>query len=807
MRHQVLGLALVALLPCRLAAQAAPAPVHPDMVNPAIDSGPHPFSYYSRPTDEIGIMDGRGTEVTPEGYLYTGYGELMFLAGPTLQPVSQRIRTLRDGWLPVVEYDVRRGAVVYRFTMFAATLDGNPESRVVDFVRVVLSNTGTAPALARLAFAARYTGPSTTGSATGDNRFTRPVTPKKLGDYSQRGVAFDTAWTYGFSQGAFLRGGKAFYLYPTEPAPVLRLALGATSRRADSIAAVRLRVQPITPVGVAIFDTLLAAGASDTLVAKLPYEPVAPDDPWLARLRAASLDDYLAKTDAFWRSVAGRGMSIELPERKVTDVFRASLVYDLMAREKVGVDYMQTVNQLQYHAFWLRDASFIVRAYDVTGHPELAAQALAFFALWQRPDGNFVSQDSQYDGWGQALWAYGQHYRLTRDRTFADSVFPAVVRAVRWLDSVRAADSLHLMPVATPGDNEDITGHVTGHDFWALTGLHGAISLAEGLGRRSEAEAFRRDYASLRAALVARLRLVSRGGYIPPGLDVRGGQDWDNMASVYPEQVLDPHDPMVTATLDSTRAKYAEGVMTYADRSMLHDYLTMMNTETEVVRGDQRLALEELYAILVHTSSTQAGFETDVRPWGNRDFRNNLAPHGWFAAAYRTLLRNMLVREQADTLHLLSVLSPAWLGAGDSVVVRGAPTDFGPLSFRLHVSGDSGATLTLDARFARAPAAVAVHVPWFVELKRAEADGRAVAARDGELRLSPRVRSLVLRWTRRPDAPAMSYEAAVEAYKREYRRRWDAWIHGSTSASSPPSPSTSNPPASADSPSSCPGRT
>ena len=780
MRHRSLcWLAAALLLPCRAHAQA-PRP-QPEMVDPAIDDA-RPFSYFSRASDEIGVRDGRGTEVTPEGYLYTGYGELMFLAGPDLAPVSQRLRTLRDGWLPVMEYGSLVGNIAYRFTMFAATLDGRPGGRVADFVRVVMTNTGTAGERARFAFAVRYTGPSTTGGATGDDRFPRPAVPKKLGDYEQPGVAFDTAWTYGFADGAFLRGGQVFYLFPTEPAPELRLALGAGRHFQASVAPVRLAVQRTTPVGVAVYDTLLAPGASVTLVAKLPYEPVAPDDPWLVQLRSADFDDYLARAEVFWRSAAGAGggMSVSVPERKVVDVFRASLVYDLMARDKRDTDYVQNVNQLHYHAFWLRDASFIVRAYDVTGHPDVAAQDLAFFARWQQSDGNFVSQDGQFDGWGQVLWAYGQHYRLTRDRAFAERVFPAVLRAVRWLDSVRAADSLHLVPPTKPGDNEDITGRITGHDFWALAGLHGATTLADGLGRRAEADSLRRDYQSLRAALLAQLRRVTAasGGYIPPGLDVTGGQDWDNLAAVYPEQVLDPHDPMVAATLDSTRAKYAEGIMTYADRSVLHHYLTMMNTETEVIRGDQQRALEELYAILVHTSATQAGFETDVIPWGSRDVRGNLTPHGWFAAAYRTLLRNMLVREAADTLHLLSAVSPAWLAAGDSIVVRDAPTDFGPIDLRLDVVSDTAAVLTIASRFTHAPAAVVVHVPWFMEVRGAAAGARAVPVRNGEVRLGPDARTLRLRWTRRADAPALSYDRAVEAYTREYRRRWEQWTGG-----------------------------
>ena len=160
-------------------------------------------------------------------------------------------------------------------------------------------------------------------------------------------------------------------------------------------------------------------------------------------------------------------------------------------------------------------------------------------------------------------------------------------------------------------------------------------------------------------------RTKGDGGYIPPALDgQKGGYDWGNMLAVVPEPTLEPHDPRVTATLKATQGKYAEGIMTYADGEFLHHYLTIKNTLTEVVRGDQEQAVRELYALLLHTSSTQAGFEFAILPWGNRDFTDNLAPHGWFAAEYRTLLRNMMVREEGDRLHLLSVVSPDWIGKG-----------------------------------------------------------------------------------------------------------------------------------------------
>jgi hypothetical protein len=102
-------------------------------------------------------------------------------------------------------------------------------------------------------------------------------------------------------------------------------------------------------------------------------------------------------------------------------------------------------------------------------------QVLSFFPERQQPDGNFLSQPDQYDGWGEAMWAFGEHFRITHDKDFGVHVFPAMVRGVDWLSQARTRDPLHLIPATNVLDNEYVPGHLTGHNFLAkhnVTILH-----------------------------------------------------------------------------------------------------------------------------------------------------------------------------------------------------------------------------------------------------------------------------------------------------------------------------------------------
>lgn len=765
--------------------KAQTGPTAPRMIPPSIDLPGAPFSYASQSTDQIGVMlSPAATEITPEGYLYTGYGELLFFVGTDRAPVTQRLRTLEDGRLPIVSYEQEHDSLVYRFTVFAASIGPKQDGTgVVNFLRIAVRNPTSAAKTAFVTTAWRYSGEQKTPFATGDNRFRRPVAGKRPGDYNQPGELFNPDSTYTVEGDAFLRDGKAVYLFPASPKPQLTPTLRDYYNRFHSPTSPEpMKLQPTTPAAVAEYTLPLAPGAERTLDFKMPLAPLASGSPELAAANAATFDDRHAAVRLFWNQMLDRGMRIATPEPKVNQTFDTSLVNDLLALNKVGPDYIQTINQLHYHGFYLRDSADFVRMYDSTGYPDIGGEVLAFFAARQQPDGNFLSQPGQFDGWGEALWTYGEHYRITHDRDFAASVYPRVLHAIDWLDHALAADPLHIMPSTDVRDNEYIPGHLTGYNFLALDGLQAAALLAHDLGHREDETRIRALEASLRANFMRQLDTITArtGGYIPPALDGdMGGADWGNLLSLTPEQQLPPSDPRVTATLRRTQSHYAEGLMTYNQPGQgvyLHHYLTIKNSLTELIRGEQEQAVRDLYAVLVHTSSTHAGWEYSIRPWTDRDFSGNLAPHGWFAAEYRNLLRNMMVREEGSTLHLLSAVAPAWIAPGKQLRVERANTYFGQLDLTLASASDHEATLTLSPRFdpGHAPARLLLHLPWFLDIQSVTADGKLLTPRDSAVELSPAPHTVTLNFTRRPlpvDLPT-SYTDAVARFQAEYDARY-----------------------------------
>ena len=711
-------------------------------------AGARAWSYLNHPTDQLGVPGVlAGVEVTPEGGLFTGWGEATFRFGPALTTWRQPQRTLAENRWPVLTAVRRRDGVSYELTVLCDMVDGH----AVAFAHVVMRGEGRGVHEGRFAAGIRDTG----GALKADGvtrrfRFSRPAAPGTPGLYTQPGTAFSTDWRYAFSGDTVTRDGNVVLTVPPGSARQLR---------PDGNGA----VTPSTVFGLAGIHVRLAPGASATADFRMPVEPLPATDPAVATIQAASFDVRRRSVIRAWRARVAKAMTIDVPEAKVRDTYTASLVNVLVARTKSpDGEWVQAVNKLRYQAFWLRDAAMMTNALDRVGLFGPAGENLPFFARWQRDDGLFISRAGQYDGTGQALWAVGEHVLRAGDDALARAWLGRMDAAIGWIARARAADPEGLLPASDPRDNELVAGHLPGDDFWAVAGLDAAVAVARRLHDDTRAAAWQRERDGLRAEL--RAAIGPRA--IPPALDTAGGTDWGNLWAAWPGTALASHAPAVTRTLDRARRQFREGIATWGPHRNLHGYLGFRVFETELERGEQSRVVAGLYASLAHTTATHGGFETGIRPYAQRAVDDNLAPHGWFAAEYVQLLRNMLVRDvRGGGVELGGALSPTWLQPGRHVRVTGAPVlRGGTVSYTLRARA-TGAVLTW-----RTSAPVGMPLRWRVPAGLHDVRARGLRRGAHVLALPGREGRIVIHW-RRPPAVATSFARATGALTAQYRAR------------------------------------
>ena len=237
---------------------------------------------------------------------------------------------------------------------------------------------------------------------------------------------------------------------------------------------------------------------------------------------------------------------------------------------------------------------------------------------------------------------------------------------------------------------------------------------------------------------------------------------------VYPFGVFSPHDPWVTATVRMEREyKSPQGIMTWGpnawagkvaamqgesfDPLYLHDYDTFQVDETLLARrpasSDRR---GPLFDHSFHTSATNGGFETSIRPWDNRDPGRitSLLTVG-FAARYNEVgSEHASLREVGDDLHLASALAAQWVMPGKTVSVKHGATSFGKIDYRDRLPfgrSDGGDLLKVATG---SSSLTLPRIPWFIRLTSASADGRTISfVTDGQISVPPSTqRAQALRW-------------------------------------------------------------
>jgi hypothetical protein len=710
--------------------------------------------YLSSPTEQVGVPGFAASgQLTPEGNLYTGWAEYALRFGRRLRAWDQPTRTLPNPSEPRTLAVLSDGGVRYTQEVFAVAVAGAP----VAYLTVTATNTSRRVARARAGLRLFYSRgrpvrSSMNGRFVGSFRFPRPQSTTGDGMFMQPGEAFDPGWVYTAAGRDIVRGSR---LLVRGPGRVARVGVPGVA----AIAA---------PHTAGTYARQLRPGGRVSWTWQVPLDPPVADARADAALDAMPLAAARAELSRLWAEQQDGMMQIDVPERKISDTYRAAVAQMLQSRYHTPSGWVQAVNKLQYQAFWIRDAAIMTQALDLVGLHGATAENLQFLTRWQRDDGLFISRAGQYDGLGQALWVLAEHARLTGNDDYCVAQLRRMDDAVDWLERTSAADPLGLLPSGDPRDNELAAGHITGDNLWAAAGLRSAIACAREAGHAKQASQWEVVRARFEAALRAALALaVTRDGHIPPVLDAPGGEDWGNYWAAYPVAVLDPADPWVTATRAWAHSRFAEGLATYRGGRTLHAYLGFKILQTDLAAGNPLAAVRGLYAAAAHTTSTHGGWETSVRVYGDRRARQNLAPHGTFSAEYVALLRNLLVSETADGgVTLATGASPAWLAPGRRITVADAPVGRGGLISYTLTGERGGALLQWRSDLPAGTALTWTLPPW------------AVAPRTAAGPVGPRVAlpgpegAIRVTWSGRP--PALSYKRTaawlVGAYRAHGKR-------------------------------------
>jgi hypothetical protein len=310
-----------------------------------------------------------------------------------------------------------------------------------------------------------------------------------------------------------------------------------------------------------------------------------------------------------------------------------------------------------------------------------------------------------------------EHYRLTRDKKFLAENFSIIERGARWV-SWKAQTNLKgdagykgLMPPGLSAEHFGLNDYYYWDDFWSLTGLRDAGFAAETLGKNNQR--YLKDYQKLSESVDTSLQ-YTEARLSTPIMPISPSRRMDSAAvgclsAYYPCRIYRPDDIRLTNTIEELKkiCFIGNGFFHDVNHSGFGTYLTMHFIQCYIGQRSTK-AFPILSWILDAASSTWCWPEA-IHP---RTMGGTIGDghHGWAAADFVIVCRNMLLMEEKESLVITPLVPKEWFKDGKTIVVKNAPTYFGKVSYTISIKGKT-VTLDLNTKYSHHPENIEWDIP------------------------------------------------------------------------------------------------
>ncbi|MGC8886753.1 MAG: hypothetical protein ACP5MG_06305 [Verrucomicrobiia bacterium] len=411
---------------------------------------------------------------------------------------------------------------------------------------------------------------------------------------------------------------------------------------------------------------------------------------------------YLNRAIAFWEKLDLPYDKIQVPDDKINAIFNSCVRNIYQAREiKNGLPAFQ-VGPTCYRGLWVVDGSFIMEAISFLGRTNEARQGIRYLMNFQREDGGIMLIDGHWKETGIALWAIFRHAQLTCDKKWLESNWNKVELAVNYITRLRkvpqkGSPNEGLIPDGF--SDGGLSGKVPEYTniYWTLAGWKAAIAAAIWLGKNDTAEKWQNEYNdfyyTFKKAAERDLKTDRFGNkYLPirmkyePMIPPQKAQ-WAFLHSVFPGKVFEKNDELVSGNMAMLGSVEKEGLI--FDTGWLKDgiwtYCGSFYGHSLLWLGQGEKAAKTLIAFANHSSPLMVWREEQMPAGKGENYVGDM-PHNWASAEFIRLLRNCLVLERENELHLLEGFPQCWIKPGASIKVNKILTEFGEISFEMRFS-------------------------------------------------------------------------------------------------------------------------
>ena len=425
----------------------------------------------------------------------------------------------------------------------------------------------------------------------------------------------------------------------------------------------------------------------------------------------------LQPADLAWKNASSQTASLKIPDKKIQFLYDAAIKTLILLSADSVVPGPYT-----YRRFWFRDACLMLNAVLSAGMVERTFRILDTFPGLQKMTGYFQSQKGEWDSNGQVLWIMDRFQRITGEPLKRDWM-KAVHKGARWINRKRVSKkhgSPHagLLPAGFSAEHLGPNDFYYWDDFWGLAGLHAASRLAGLFESQEKMQAYKAEALDFEQSIYKSINSIpghrSKGGIPASPYRRLDAGAIGSMVADYPLQLTAPNDKLVLNTTEFLLENCFHKGAFFQDmiHSGLNAYLTLDIAQTLLRMGDPRY--KDLIRSVADMASPTGQWPEAVHPLTGGGCMGD-GHHGWAAAEWVMMIRNLFIREEGRTLILGSGIFPEWINTGSKISFGPALTPFGSVGL-IFQKNNSKAVIELEADFSSAPASpdrIIISVPGY----------------------------------------------------------------------------------------------
>ncbi|MBN1275906.1 MAG: hypothetical protein JXA35_00330, partial [Deltaproteobacteria bacterium] len=370
-----------------------------------------------------------------------------------------------------------------------------------------------------------------------------------------------------------------------------------------------------------------------------------------------------------------------------------------------------------YRRFWFRDACLMINAMLSLGLVERSRRLIDSFPDRQSITGFFQSQEGEWDSNGQVLWLMWRYLELTGESP-PETWLSAALKAAGWLERkiIKNAKGTRHQGLLPPGFSAEHFGpndYYYWDDMWALAGIKAVTKMFESAGMRDAHEKTSLLAEKIENSLWISLVQATRNtpGKAFPAAPYRrmDAGAIGSMVADYPLCLLPANNARIMATCEWLMANcfYEDGFFQDMVHSGVNCYLTLTLAQTLLRAGDSRY--RKLIRYIAGLASSTGHWPEAVHPFSGGGCMGD-GQHGWAAAEWVMMMRNLFMREEKNRLIIGSGIFPEWLEEKGEFYFGPAPVPWGDLKVIIE-NKDGGIFVTLSGVLKKKPDIIEVAIP------------------------------------------------------------------------------------------------